>query len=516
MRAAIYVRVSTEDQARHGYSAPEQEEAGRKRAYELAGPGEPVEIYVFADLGYSGASLERPQLTELRQWVREGRIDVLIVRDMDRLSRKLGHQLLLIEEFEKAGVRLEFLDGEWKDTPEGRLFSSIRGAFSEFEREKIRERMMRCKLQKARMGGLPTFQEAYGYKQENGRLVENPAEAEVVRLIFRWFTTEDIGPGVIAARLAEQGIPSPRGFPFWHRSEVKRVLMNPAYKGTAVYNRSKWEKQGNLRKRVARRDASEWVYIQVPPLIDEATWQRAQEKLAEARRKYSGWSREKYLLSGIITCIDCGNPMHGICYRRKSGRKHRYYTCSRDYTEVEKRGCRPRKLVPADELENAVWGLVASWLNNPEALVAKLKEGTAEEDLRGDLERIEKHLADLKRGRHNILRALAAGLTDLDGDTAGMLRELKARERQLEARKREVEAALRRAAAEGAKAEDVYRMAREYLERLDELTFEQKRSLVRALVRQVAVSGKGGEFRMTVYAGFTPAAEVVSVGPTGD
>lgn len=513
MRVGIYVRVSTEEQARHGYSAPEQEEAGRKRARDLAAPGEPVEVYVFADLGYSGASLDRPKLAELRQWVREGRIDVLIIRDMDRLSRKLAHQLLLTEEFEKAGVKLEFLDGEWKDTPEGRLFGSIKGAFGEYEREKIRERMMRCKLQKARMGGLPTFQEPYGYRQENGKLVENPAEAEVVRLIYTWFTTEDVGPGVIAERLAEQGVPSPQGFPFWHRSEVKRVLANPAYRGTLIYNRTRWEKQGNAKKKVGRRDASEWVYIQVPPLVDEVTWERAQEKLAEARRKYSGWSKENYLLSGIITCLDCGNPMHGICHKRKSGKKDRYYTCSRDYTDPQKRGCRPRRLARADELESAVWRLVTSWLNDPEALAAKIREGAAQEDLRGDLARIETHLADLRRGRNNLLRALAAGLTDLDGETKGMLQELKARERQLEARKREVEAALRKAAAEGARVEDVCRAARECLEQIDRLTFEQKRSLVRTLVRQVAVSGRNGELRVTVYAAFTPAAEVVSVGP---
>jgi site-specific DNA recombinase len=509
LRVGIYVRVSTDEQVRHGYSIAEQEEAGRKRALEIA--GERAEVHVFSDPGQSGAALDRPGLTRLREWAREGRLDVLIVRDLDRLSRKLAHQLLLTEEFEKAGVRLEFLDHEWKNTPEGRLFSSIRGAFSEYEREKIRERMVRCKLQKARMGGLPTYQEPYGYRQENGKLVEDPAEAEVVRQIYRWFTTEDIGPGAVAERLADMGIPSPKGCSFWHRSVVKRLLSNPAYKGELAYNRARWEKSGGIRRKVEDRKASEWVLVPVPPLVDAATWERAQEKLAEARRKYSGWSKENYLLSGIITCTDCGNPMHGICHRRKSGKKDRYYTCCRDYTDPHKQGCRPRKLLRADGVEAAVWDLVVSWLNDPEALAAELKNGMEPENLRADLERIEKRLSEVRKGRSNVLRALASGLADLDSDSTKLLNELRERERRLEARRREIEAALLRSAADESRIKDVCRRAKEYLGMLDTLSFDQKRALVRTLVRQVTVSGGGGDFQVTVYAAFAPAAAAVAV-----
>jgi DNA invertase Pin-like site-specific DNA recombinase len=162
LRAAIYVRVSTEEQAVHGYSLAEQREACSQRAAELGA----VEILLFADEGASGATLDRPGLDALREAVRMGTVNTLVLRDPDRLSRRLAHQLYLSEEFEKAGVQLEFLDFEWKTTPEGRLFYAIKGAIAEYEREKIRERVTRGKLQKARQGGIPVNFDVYGYRYD--------------------------------------------------------------------------------------------------------------------------------------------------------------------------------------------------------------------------------------------------------------------------------------------------------------------------------------------------------------
>ena len=152
MRAAVYARVSTEEQAQHGYSLAEQKDSCKQRAKELGA----TEILEFADEGISGATLDRPGLEGLRDSIKEGIIDLIVLRDPDRLSRKLAHQLILTEEFEKAGVRLEFLDFTWQDSPEGKLFYNLKGAVAEYEREKIKERMIRGKNQKARQGGIPT------------------------------------------------------------------------------------------------------------------------------------------------------------------------------------------------------------------------------------------------------------------------------------------------------------------------------------------------------------------------
>ena len=159
MRAAVYARVSTEEQAKHGYSLDEQIDACSSRATALGAD----EILVFRDEAISGAIMERPELNRLRELIAQGEINLLVIRDPDRFSRKLVDQLILTEEFEQAGVQLEFIDFTWQDTPEGRLFYSMKGAVSEYEREKIRERMTRGKIQKAKTGGIPINFTLYGY-----------------------------------------------------------------------------------------------------------------------------------------------------------------------------------------------------------------------------------------------------------------------------------------------------------------------------------------------------------------
>ena len=506
MRAAIYIRVSTDEQAIRGYSAPEQEDAGRRRAREIAG-SEPLEIEIFADLGVSGATLDRPELARLREWVRDGRIDIVVTRDPDRLSRRLAHQLLLTEEFEKAGVRLEFIDFTWQDTPEGRLFYSIRGAIAEYEREKIRERTVRGRLQKAKMGGFPVRVAPYGYDYdpETDEVKVNEAEAAVVRDIFNWFVSEDIGATGIANRLNDLGIPSKNGKK-WHQNTVTRILSSETYAGVWHYNKYDCGTGLKSGQPAAMRPREEWIPVPVPPIVDRRLWEKAQEKLAEARRLWAGRRCEKYLLSGLVSCAECGRPMHGEKIN-VWGRYVRMYTC-RLRKNRQVRGCIPQKLVYADDLEAAVWEKAAAVLNDPEMLAGEILALQGNGDLEKETGRLEKSLQALEKGREAILDALAAGLVELDAKTRAKLADLKSRKERLLARKRELEAAARGAREAAARLEELRALAGEALGKLDELSHEEKRALVRELVGQVMVSGSGRDFFATVYLK-APAADLV-------
>ena len=151
VRAAIYVRVSSEEQAQHGYSLDAQRHACRIRAQQLGA----TTMVEFADEGVPGTILERPGLTKLRQAVMRRDVDVVVIYDPDRFARSLAHQLLVTDEIERAKIRLDFVNFEWQNTPEGKLFYAMRGAFSEYEREKIRLRTSTGRIQKARQGKLP-------------------------------------------------------------------------------------------------------------------------------------------------------------------------------------------------------------------------------------------------------------------------------------------------------------------------------------------------------------------------
>lgn len=481
MRAAIYVRVSTEEQAVHGYSLAEQVDACKKRAEEL----EAAEILEFADEGISGATLDRPGLDALRDAVRSGRIKCLILRDPDRLSRRLAHQLLLTEEFEKAGVRLEFLDFEWKNTPEGRLFYSIKGAIAEYEREKIRERMTRGKLQKARQGGIPVNFDVYGYNYdpETGKVSINKEEAATICSIFNWFTTEDIGIAGIANRLNDREIPTKRCAGYWHRQVVRQILANPVYKGEWKYGKMDWY------ARTPRPDEAV-ITVPVPAIIDACTWDRAQEKLQEIRRLWSKKGRHKYLLSGLLTCADCGNTMGGS-FIKWWGTGKRRYTCRRARCVSRNPGCRSLKAILADVLENAVWERVKEFLYDPGAIAGEAAASSPTTcTIEQEYERVKLRLAETEKGRETILDALASGLFELDEKIKNRLGALKCRKERLENRKKELEHLLTEAKNATVEIEELQSLAARLLNRIDNLSFEEKRALTRAVVSQVIIAGR--------------------------
>lgn len=468
MQAAIYVRVSTDDQVRHGFSLAEQREACRSRATTLGAST----ITEFADEGISGSTMDRPGLMALRSTVKSNQVDLLIVRDPDRLSRRLSHQLLLTEEFEKAGVRLEFLDFDWKNTTDGRLFYSIRGAIAEYEREKIRDRMVRGKDQKARQGGIPIgfYNFGYNYSPDSGKVTVNDIEAPVVKNIFNWFVYEDIGMNGVARRLNEMGIHTKKGKGKWHRNVIRQILRNSVYMGFWRYKEFS---------------------IQVPDIVNGETWDKAQQKLKEARRLWAGLSKNEYLLSGIISCSECGNTMTGV-YTNWWDKKERRYTCHKNSQGAKSKGCVPFKALPAEVIESAVWEQIQVWLDDPDALAKEVvSEEPREEELKLEMDRIEEHMKGVEKGRSSILDTLALGLFELDTATKNKLADLKRRKERLERRRKELETIINETLRYTSGLEDLRLLSTQILSKLDTFDFKEKKALIRTLVSQVIVAGRG-------------------------
>jgi site-specific DNA recombinase len=270
---AIYARVSTEEQAKHGFSIAAQIRECRR----LAGGAEAL---VFTDEGVSGETLARPALEELRKRIEAGEVQEVVCLDPDRLSRKLLHQLLLTEEWDRLGVRLVFVNGDYSRTPEGNLFYALRGAISEFEKAKINERMCRGRREKARQGRVLRDFQIYGYDFDPNteQLVVNEEEAEVVRRIFKWFLQPP--PGItgmagIARALTEAQVPTKRGAAKWHRQVVRQILSNRTYLGEFYQN--KWDTSGG---RVRLRPQQEWILIPCPPIISPEMFTAVQLRLS--------------------------------------------------------------------------------------------------------------------------------------------------------------------------------------------------------------------------------------------
>ena len=151
MSLAIYVRVSTQRQAQ---AQTIEQQLERLRAHIQSQGWDLTSEYIFRDDGYSGASLNRPGLDRLRDAIRAAEVDRVLITDPDRLARNYVHQMVLLEELERGGCQVLFLDRPMSQDPHDQLVLQIRGAVAEYERTLIAERMRRGRPMKLRAGSL--------------------------------------------------------------------------------------------------------------------------------------------------------------------------------------------------------------------------------------------------------------------------------------------------------------------------------------------------------------------------
>src|SRR5215208_5013033 len=212
-RAALYRRVSGEEQKQKGFSLPDQ----RAETLEYCARENLEVVREFEDAGYSGKFLERPDLDELRDLVVSGGVDVVVVSKRDRLARGL-YAGYLKNEFKRRGVELIALDSVTEDTPYGELLENTLDNFSEFERFMIADRMRRGKRSKSKQGKLVACpQSHYGFRYNEARdgYEVDELRMALVRRIFR--------------RVEAEGIPAPRGGGAWNRPTLRKFVLSDVY-----------------------------------------------------------------------------------------------------------------------------------------------------------------------------------------------------------------------------------------------------------------------------------------------
>ncbi len=362
---AIYCRVSTDDQAQHGYSILDQLHSCRQRLLSL----NCTDIKEYIDDGYSGEFLERPALEQLRNDLRKGFIQNVMVYDPDRLSRNLTNQLILAEEIEKFGAKILFITGDYDASPEGRLFFSMRGAISAFEKAKIRERSMRGKRAKL-LSGKPIFSHPpFGYTcdRKNQQYTIIPEEAEVVREIFRRYIDNHYSFRALACDLKTDGIVNRKGNPF-SASVLHSMIANEMYAGTKWAFKTYQKTVAQRKRKVFQRDQSEWISIAIPAIIDQNTFAKASTVRMQNKVLAKRNAKHEYLLSGLIRCAACGYAMRGVTYPQRNKKEYRYYVCT---AYANGHACNNRRNIPVQELDDAVWLEVASWFANENIRVSK-------------------------------------------------------------------------------------------------------------------------------------------------
>jgi site-specific DNA recombinase len=389
--AAIYARVSSarqkKDETIGSQTAALREHAGQARL-------DVPEEWVFEDEGHSGATLVRPALEALRDLAAQGCLDVVLVYSPDRLARKFAYQALLLEEFARAGVRVEFVKGPRGDTPEDQLLVQFQGIFAEYEKAQLTERYRRGKAHRARTGSVNVLSGApFGYRYVRktdlcGAAYEIIAqEAALVAEMFRRYADDGASIADLARWLTGLGAPTRTGKTRWDRSVVWSMLRNPAYAGRAVFGKTMATSGTPGLNRVARlqgrttpravktvdRPREEWLEIGVPAIVDQETFDRVQQRLEDNKRFAARNTKVPSLLQGLAACSACGYA----CYRGRTttsaGNKIFYYRCggSDNYRFEHGKVC-DSKPVRADYLDTVVWDHVTALLADPALIRAEI------------------------------------------------------------------------------------------------------------------------------------------------
>src|SRR5215210_3130665 len=423
-KAILYARVSTEEQARSGYSLAQQLEALREYAVrEDYGILEEVE-----DPGQSGASLERPGMDRVRDLVAAGDVSVVLGQDRDRFAREPAYHYLLRREFEEHGTRVRALNDRGDDSPEGELTEGILDQLAKFERAKTAERTRRGKLRRAREGKvIAGHTPPYGfvYNEARDNLVPDEGQMRVAQRILRELAGGASVFGISQA-LMREGVPAPRSGDNWNHAAIRRVALSDLYArhttdelrgmvsaevaarldpddeyGIWYFNTKRTTrsyvsrvgpngKEYAERQRTRAKPKEEWIAVPVPPGeghgVPRGTVDAARETMRSRARHYRETSRVWELAGGVFYCVHCDRRMSFANVKRKNGKRTAYYRCQGHRRNGHKEGCPNGRHYRAVELEEQVWRFVHGLLTDPEQLRVGLDAMIEEKRnaLRGD------------------------------------------------------------------------------------------------------------------------------------
>lgn len=299
---AGYVRVSTQKQVDDGVSIEMQQQLILKHAkmLELVKSGEEIKFYI--DDGYSGSSLERPQMKKLINDIKKGRINLLMAYDLSRVSRDMFDSNTFLNMANKYNVVIKCLyDDVSFTTANNRFSTNIKILTNQYEREKIVERTNDSLQSIADSGRYPCGGKAtFGYYRGNDKNLHiYEKQAKVVRKIFEMavegYVIKDI---VVYINTATNDIRA-------YEDTVTRIIRNTRYKGELNF-------KGKIYTNL------------VPAIVDPETFEQANFNF----KRWQAKKNKKYVFDGVAICSKCGSIMRCTMGNNHQGKKYFYYTCN--------------------------------------------------------------------------------------------------------------------------------------------------------------------------------------------
>lgn len=419
--AALYSRVSGKPQDAEDKTSLATQEAGEREWAQTHG-WLLDERFTYRERHTGEELWERPTLTQLRAAARARQFSVVVCHSIERLSRDPIHLGILIDEFDRLGVSVEFVTEQVDDSPEGALIRFIKGYAGKVENERRRERQMRATRARVDLGHpIATGPAPYGYCWADGektRYTVNPLTAPIVVRIFR-----DYAHGAtlreIAAALTAEGVPTPKNRnPVWKAGAVRVILRNSIYWGVPMTGKTRTERvpleqrANYTRKSVARElPESEQVTLSVdvaPPLVgtDVAAICTQRSRTNQQYATRSAKDPESALLRGMVRCGLCGgsvgvNRRSARTHTRKDGTLPSRYVChnARRVTRDATYGwlCTPHAIY-CEKVDAAVWAKVEAILRDPRIIAEEVKQmRETEPPGAADMAALDARIASLSR-----------------------------------------------------------------------------------------------------------------------
>jgi len=485
MRAALYARVSTEEQVQN-FSIETQLEQLHKYCEQHG--YQAVEDYV--DPGWSGTTLTRPALTKLFTDANAKLFDIVLVYKLDRLFRSNRHMYNTLAEWEEICISLASVTEPFDTTTTmGKAYLGMASTFAEWERntfiERSRDGMRKAVEKGLYSGGIV----AYGYRlnPDTKQLEIENEEAKVIRDIFSWLIDERMSCYAIAPRLNALGIPTRynkdgKGIRnqatagIWRPGRVYNMLRNTAYKGEWVYG-----KRGKSKQLIKGK---------CPAIIDERTFEIAQVRLKQNNLWADRTHRRAYLLRGLIKCDICGHSYTGLVSRSTRTGEIRYYRCNRNGQRgnLLSTGC-DSPSIRADLVEDIIWQHISEFIQNPDVVQQALKD-------KFDASRQSAYIADLTQAKHRfnefkeaekrLLALYAEGKYDTEA-LDGALNDITDGRNLVQRRIQELEAAITSEEEQKRKLESVTAILAKLKERLNDASIDIKRQVVENLLEGIRV-----------------------------
>ena len=302
MRTALYMRVSTEEQAKEGYSLPSQK---RKLMSYCDAHDWPI-VAIYTDEGISAKNIDdRPQAKQLLEDAKNGLFENILILKVDRLARNTRNLLEIVDLLKKHKVHLnaveETIDYE---TPTGKMMLTILGSFAELERSTITARTNAGKEQK-RLSGYKVAGGfiPYGYEFKEGQFVAIPDQAEIIQKIYKMYLDGMTG-NEICIKLQSDHIPSPKNGKTWERSTLMRILKNETY-------------IGYIRGIPAKN---------IDPILSEESFFMVQNLInSRSSTKARKYAKDDFLFADVAYCGVCGRKL--VCKQEAKPRCRKYYMC---------------------------------------------------------------------------------------------------------------------------------------------------------------------------------------------